>query len=134
MSRFYLHGKNKTKKNALYLSVNVFSTKVLYGDNVFLCKIYPEKLFGEVQERKWRLFKTIIKLKTLQNSHFSKGVSPWFLSKNWHFSNYCFYAEWIEKKSMKKFLKQNENLFRLQKHRFKTAAKFSFPKGYSSWF
>ena len=44
-----------------------------------------------------------IKLKTLQNSHFSKEVSPWFLSKNWHFSNYCYYAKWIEKKSMKKF-------------------------------
>ena len=36
MSRFYIICMVKTKqKNALYLSVNVFSTKVLYGDTTF---------------------------------------------------------------------------------------------------
>ena len=57
MSRFYIICMVKTKqKNALYLSVNVFSTKVLYGDTTFLCKIYPEKLFGEVPEKKMKTF------------------------------------------------------------------------------
>ena len=36
MSRFYIICMVKTKqKNALYLSVNVFSTKVLYGGHYF---------------------------------------------------------------------------------------------------
>ena len=30
-------------------------------------------------------------LKKLKNSHFSKGVNPWFWSKNGHFSNFFFF-------------------------------------------
>ena len=32
------------------------------------------------------------KLKKSKNWHFSKGVNPWFLSKNGHFSNFFFKA------------------------------------------
>ena len=53
MSRFYLHGENKVKKKGTLFEFQcIYVTKVLYGDTVFLCKIYPEKLFDEVQERK----------------------------------------------------------------------------------
>ena len=42
----------KTKqKNALYLSVNVLARKYYMGTLLFLCKIYQEKLFGEVPEK-----------------------------------------------------------------------------------
>ena len=30
------------------------------------------------------------KFKKSKNWHFSKGVNPWFWSKNGHFSNFCF--------------------------------------------
>ena len=83
MSRFYLHGENKTKKNALYLIFNVFSTKVLYGDTVFYAKFMQRNcLMKFKKENEDFLDYKNIKLKTLQNSHFSKEVSPWFLSKN----------------------------------------------------
>ena len=53
--------------------------------------IEQENVFYDILERKnaFLRFKNK-KLKKSKNWHFSKGVNPWFWSKNGHFSNFCF--------------------------------------------
>ena len=57
----------------------------------FLGNIGQENVFYDILERK----KTFVgyknkKLKKSKNWRFSKGVNPWFWSKNGHFSNFYF--------------------------------------------
>ena len=56
-------------------------------------------MFGEVLERKEALrhYKNI-DLKKAQNLRFSKGVSPWFLSKSGDFINVLFLCKINKKK------------------------------------
>ena len=58
---------------------------------VFLGKIGHGNVFYDIVERKNAfLGYKKKKLKKSKNWHFSKGVNPWFLSKNGHFSNFVF--------------------------------------------
>ena len=64
-------------------------------------------MFREVSERK----EAFLDYKNIgsnpsPNLPFSKRVGPWFLSKNGHFVNFCFYAKWIKKKCFLNFLKE----------------------------
>ena len=43
-----------------------------------------------------------------QNLQFSKGVSPWFSSKNRDFVNFSFYAKYTEEKYLVTFLLENK--------------------------
>ena len=54
----------------------------------FLGNIGQENVFYDILERKNAFvgYKNI-EFKKSQNGHFSKGVNPWFWSKNDHFSN-----------------------------------------------
>ena len=57
----------------------------------FLGNIGQENVFYDILEPKNTFLgyrKT--KFKKSKNSHFSKGVNPWFWSKNGHFSNFFF--------------------------------------------
>ena len=57
----------------------------------FLGNIGQENVFYDILERKNAFlgYKNK-KFKKSKNWHFSKGVIPWFWSKNGHFSNFCF--------------------------------------------
>ena len=57
----------------------------------FLGNIGQENVFYDILERKNAFlgYKNK-KFKKSKNSHFSKGVNPWFWSKNGHFSNFVF--------------------------------------------
>ena len=59
----------------------------------FLGNIGQEKAFYDILERKNAFlgYKNK-KFKESKSSHFSKGVSPWFLYKNGHFSTFPFKA------------------------------------------
>ena len=57
----------------------------------FLGNIGQENVFYDILERKNAFLSCKNKkLKKSKNRHFSKGVNPWFWSKNGHFSN-CFF-------------------------------------------
>ena len=57
----------------------------------FLGNIGQENVFDDILERKNAfLGYKKKKLKKSKNSHFSKGVNPWFWSKNNRFSNFFF--------------------------------------------
>ena len=57
----------------------------------FLVNIGQENVFYDIQKQKNAFlgYKNK-KLKKSKNWHFSKGVNPWFWSKNGHFSNFFF--------------------------------------------
>ena len=57
--------------------------------NFFVGNIGQENVFHDILERKIAFlgYKNK-KFKKSKNGHFSKGVNPWFWSKNVHFSNF----------------------------------------------
>ena len=67
-------------------------------DDIPLCKIHPEKVFGDLLFRKQAFLDNInMDLKRRQNWHFCKGVSPWFWSKIGNFVNVSFCAKYTQK-------------------------------------
>ena len=62
-----------------------------FFSNFFLGNIGLENVFYDILERKNAFLGYKNKnFKTSKNWHFSKGVNPWFWSKNGHFSNFLF--------------------------------------------
>ena len=59
----------------------------------FLGNIGKENVFYDILEKKNAIvsYKNM-NFKKSKNWHFSKGVNPWFWSKNGHFSNFSFLA------------------------------------------
>ena len=63
----------------------------IFPISLFLCNIGKDNVFYDIQERKYAcLVYKNKKFKKSENWHFSKGVNPWFWSKNGHFSNFFF--------------------------------------------
>ena len=89
--------KNKTfeKSKNWYFSQGVnpwfWSKKGHFSNFFFLGNIGQENVFDDFLERKNAFlgYKNK-KSKKSKNWHFSKGVNPWFWSKNGHFSNFSF--------------------------------------------
>ena len=73
----------------------------------FLRNIEQDNVFYHIIERKNSFlgYKNK-KFKKSKNLHFSKGVNPWFWSKNGHFPNFLFYA--IQSSKMYSMIFQNE--------------------------
>ena len=67
----------------------VFVQKWPFFQLFFLGNIEHENVFDDILERKNAIlaYKNK-KFKKSKNRHFSKGVNPWFWSKNGHFSNF----------------------------------------------
>ena len=60
-----------------------------FSNFFFFGNIGQENVFYDILEQKNSfLSHKNKKLKNLKNWHFSKGVNPWFWSKNGHFSNF----------------------------------------------
>ena len=91
----YKARKLKSKKK-----IDIFPKGLTHGFGIkmgsfeiffFLTKIGQEMYFYDILVRKNASlgFKNI-KFKKSKNSHFSKELTPWFWSKNGHFSNFFF--------------------------------------------
>ena len=66
--------------------------------------------------------------------HFSKGVNPWFWSKNDHYSNQFFLTN-IEKENVFYDILQRKNAFLGYKNKkFKKSKNWHFSKGVNPWF
>ena len=85
----------------------------------FLGNIGQENVFHDILERKNTFlgYKNM-KSKKLKNWHFSKGVNPWFWSKNGHFSNFFFRQYWPGKCLLRKiaFLGYKNKKFKKSKN------------------
>ena len=91
----YKNKKSKKSKNS-HLAMGLthgFGPKMAIFQIFFLGNIGQENVFYDILERK----KAFLgykkkKLKKWKKWHFSKGVNPWFWSKNGYFSNFYFWA------------------------------------------
>ena len=79
----------------------------------FVGNIGQENVFYDILERKIAFlgYKNK-KFKKSKNGHFSKGVNPWFWSKNVHFSNFLF-RQYRPGKSLLRYSKTKKRLSRL---------------------
>ena len=80
----------------------------------FLVNIVQENVFYDFLERKNALlgYKNK-KFKKSKNWHFSKGVNPWFGSKNAYFSNFFFFRQYRPGKCLLWYLRTKKRLSRL---------------------
>ena len=84
----------------------------------FLGNIRQENVFYDILEPKnaFRGYKNK-KFKKSKNWHFSKGVNPWFWSKNGHFSNFVFFRQYSPGKCLLWYSKTEKTLFKAIKTR-----------------
>ena len=82
-----------------------------FSNFYFLGNICQEKIFYDILERKnVSLDYKNKKFKNSKNWHFSKGVNPWFWSKNGHFSNF-FFTQYTGGKCILWYSRRKKTLF-----------------------
>ena len=101
----------------------------------FLGIIGQKNVFYDIPEREnaFLLYKTK-KFKNLKNCHFSKGVNPWFWSKNGHFFHF-FFLGIVGQENVFDDILQRENAFLGYKNKkFEKSKNWHFTKGVNPWF
>ena len=93
----YKKRSSNTRKIAIILKelTHGFGPKMpIFFNFSFLGNIGQEHVFYDIQEQKNAIlgYKNN-KFKNSKNCHYSKGVDPWFWSKNDHFSNFFFFGK-----------------------------------------
>ena len=86
----------------------------------FLGNVGQENVFYDILERKndFLGYKNN-KFKKSKNWHFSKGVNPWFWSKNGHFSNLFFLGNMGKEKVFYDILKRKNAILGYKSKKFK---------------
>ena len=74
------------------------------------------------------------KFKKSKNWHFSKGVNPYFWSKNGHFSNFFFLGNVGQEKVFYDILQRKNAFLGYKNKRFKKSKYWHFSKGVNPWF
>ena len=85
-----------------------------FSNFIFLGNIGQENVFYDILQRKNTFlgYKNM-KSKKSKNWHFSKGVNPWFWSKNNHFSNFFFFRQYRQGKCLLWYSTTKKHLSRL---------------------
>ena len=101
----------------------------------FLGNIGQENIVYDILERKNAFlgYKNK-KFKKSKNWHFSKGVNPWFWSKNGHFSNFFFLGNISQQNVFYNILERKNVFLDYQKKKFKKSKNWHFSKGVNPWF
>ena len=101
----------------------------------YLGNIGQENVFYDILEEKNAFLRyKNKKFKKSKNWHFSKGVNPWFWSKNGHFSNLIFLGN-IGKENVFYDIVERKNAFLGYKNKkFKKSKNWHFTKGVNPWF
>ena len=66
----------------------LFFLGIIGQENVFYDILERKNAFLGYKNMKFKKSINCVLFKKSKNSHFSKGVNPWFWSKNGHFSNF----------------------------------------------
>ena len=74
------------------------------------------------------------KFKKSKNWHFSKGVNPWFWSKNGHFSNFFFLGNIGQENVFYDILERKNAFLGYKNNKFKKSKNWDFSKGVNPWF
>ena len=101
----------------------------------FLRNIEQDNVFYHIIERKNSfLGYKKKKFKKSKNWHFSKGVNPWFWSKNGHFSNFFFLRNIDQENVFYDILERKNAFLGYKNNKFKESKNWHFCKGVNSWF
>ena len=102
---------------------------------VFLGNIGQENVFYDILERKNAFlgYKNK-KFKKSKNWHFSKGVNPWFCSKNGHFSNFFFLGNIGQQNDFYDILKRKNAFLGYKNKSLKKSKYLHFSKEVNPWF
>ena len=73
------------------------------------------------------------KFKKSKNWDFSKGVNPWFGSKNGHFSNFLFLCDIDQENVFYDILEQKNAFLSHKNQKFKNSKNWDFSKGANPW-
>ena len=97
----------------------------------FLGNIGQENVFYDILERKNAFLGYKNKnFKKSKNWHFSKGVNPWFWSKNGHFFNFFFLSN-IGQENVFYYILEGKNTFLgYKKKKFNKSKNWHFSKGF----
>ena len=74
------------------------------------------------------------KFKKSKNWHFSRGVNPWFWSKNGHFSNLFFLGNIGQENVFYDILERKNAFLGYKNKKFKKSKNWHFSKGVNPWF
>ena len=74
------------------------------------------------------------KFKKTKNWHFSKGVNPWFWSKNGHFFSFFFLPNIGQENVFYDILERKNPFLGYKKKKFKKTKNLHFSKGVNPWF
>ena len=101
----------------------------------FLGNIGQKSVFYDILDRKNAIlgYKNK-KFKKSKNCHFSKGVNPWFWSKNGHFSNFIFLGNIGQENVFYDFLDRKNAFLGYKNKKFKKSKNWHFSKGVNPWF
>ena len=96
----------------------------------FLVNIGQENVFYDILERK----NTFLghknqKFKPSKNWYFSKGVNPWFWSKNAHYSNFSFLGNMGQENVFYDILDREKAFLGYKNKKFKQTKNWHFSKG-----
>ena len=134
----YIKKKFKKSKNwHFFKGVNpwVLSKKGHFYNSFFLANIGQENVFYDILERTNAFlgYKNK-KFKKSKNWHFSKGVNPWFGSKNGDFSNFFFLGNIGRKNVVYDILVRKDAFLGYKNKEFKKWKSWYFSKGVNPWF
>ena len=104
--------------------------------NFFFCRnIGQENVFYDILKRKNAFlgYKNK-KFKKSKNWHFSKGVNPWFWSKNGHFSNFFFLGKIRQENVFYDILERKRAFLGYKNKKFKKSKNSYYSKGVNPWF
>ena len=112
-----------------------FVQKWPFFELFFLGNIEQENVFYDILERK-NLFLSYKnkKFKKSKNWHFSKGVNPWFLSKNGHFSNFFFLGNINQENVFDDILERKNAFLGYKNKKSKKSKNWHFSQGVNPWF
>ena len=101
----------------------------------FLGNVGQENVFYDILERKKAFlgYKNK-KLEKSKNWHFSKGVNPWFWSKNGHFSNFLFLGNIGQQNIVNDILERKNAFLGYKNKKVKKSKNWDFSKRVNPWF
>ena len=101
----------------------------------FLGNIGQENVFDDILEPKNAFLDCKNnKLKKSRNWHFSKGVNPWFWSKNGHFPPFFFLSNIGQENVFDDILESQNAFLGCKNNMFKKSKNWHFSKGVYPWF
>ena len=123
--------------------INIFPKGLTHGfgpnmailPTFFLRDIGQENVFYDILERKNAFLRyKNNKLKKWKNWHFTKGVNPWFWSKNGHFSKFCFSGNIGQKNVFYDTLERKNAFLGYKNKKLKKSKNWHFSKEVNPWF